>query len=779
MSEITIPSGQLEDFQFDGSSFELRVRVSESFTASDGSLVSNGEGFYRSVGLDSSGNYDSHTLQSTRDGVNVQTATYKYEIWVDGERGQSYILDGCDSYIVPAGPATQSLADLATATRAYRNVRSRNLPDGFYTTTQSDARYVTRTQTDALYVPLSTAASVYQLVAATTTVALALLTAVVGMLRYVTDGLRGYYYRASNGLWVSLSGRANVLDFGAVGDGVTDDTAAILAALAAALLARRPLYIPKGDYLITASANYILNVTKAIEIYGDGWALSRLVVKDTTPNTVDAIRVTPPVTAGAVGTWLQASGNDNVGLHFHDFGVWPETEISVIASPYTAGPGRHAIHVDCSAADQYLYASALERLYLGNLGGYGLFFNNGNGAGAYRNADCFWGWAIKNNHIRNGVYALFWGDTNDVLHNYFVGRNAGIESWQVPGATTLNVKDNSFTSRGGGAIFHNGIRINFQGNIAEAYVTGTTGSNGAYVDFQGDFAEIQGVSITDNIFNMHVAGNELDGVRLANTISVNVDANDFNTPASGTHYCVKTTASAINTTFGLLNSIFSGAAALTNTTSNDPFTVYKAYTIASEPNVSTPATFIKNYLGAERIYAQSLVVRGGNTPLTPATGAGLEAWYDADGDLSAGAYAASGGSGVAVFQALDRDSSGLKPLYVSGSKGAFIFTNGFVLDSGTAGATAGAATLSKQSGTVTTESLSTAAGAIYTLTLTNSLVTSTSHIPTPSVCNGTNSQGQPTVLTVTPGSGQLVIVIKNVDAAAAFNGTLKISFVIF
>lgn len=43
---------------------------------------------------------------------------------------------------------------------------------------------------------------------------------------------------------------ANVLDFGAVGDGVTDDTAAIVAAFASG----RPLYFPEGTYLYTPTA---------------------------------------------------------------------------------------------------------------------------------------------------------------------------------------------------------------------------------------------------------------------------------------------------------------------------------------------------------------------------------------------------------------------------------------------------------------------------------------------------------------------------------------------
>jgi hypothetical protein len=97
------------------------------------------------------------------------------------------------------------------------------------------------------------------------------------------------------------------------------------------------------------------------------------------------------------------------------------------------------------------------------------------------------------------------------------------------------------------------------------------------------------------------------------------------------------------------------------------------------------------------------------------------------------------------------------------------------LDGGTATATTGAATLSKQSGVITSEALTTAAGAAYTLTLTNTLVAATSKVFV-SFDNGTNSQGTLALGTVTPGSGQVVIVIRNAHASQALNGTIKISF---
>jgi hypothetical protein len=99
------------------------------------------------------------------------------------------------------------------------------------------------------------------------------------------------------------------------------------------------------------------------------------------------------------------------------------------------------------------------------------------------------------------------------------------------------------------------------------------------------------------------------------------------------------------------------------------------------------------------------------------------------------------------------------------------------LDTGTATATTGAATLSKQSGVVTSEALTTAAGSSYTLTLTNTLVAATSRVFA-SVQNGTNTQGELTVTSITPGSGSVAIVVKNSHGSQALNGTIKISFLV-
>ena len=105
--------------------------------------------------------------------------------------------------------------------------------------------------------------------------------------------------------------------------------------------------------------------------------------------------------------------------------------------------------------------------------------------------------------------------------------------------------------------------------------------------------------------------------------------------------------------------------------------------------------------------------------------------------------------------------------------------NSLALDSGTktATATAGAATLSKSAGVITSEALSTAAGATYTLTLTNTVVATADQVLA-SVALGTATTGSPVITTVKEGAGSVVIVVQNVHASAALNGTIRIKFAV-
>jgi hypothetical protein len=89
-------------------------------------------------------------------------------------------------------------------------------------------------------------------------------------------------------------------------------------------------------------------------------------------------------------------------------------------------------------------------------------------------------------------------------------------------------------------------------------------------------------------------------------------------------------------------------------------------------------------------------------------------------------------------------------------------------------AVAGAATLNQGAGFITSESLTTAAAATYSLTLTNSFIDANTMIFATSAL-GTSTTGTPEATTTIDGAGTATINVQNIGAAA-FNGTIVIGF---
>lgn len=78
---------------------------------------------------------------------------------------------------------------------------------------------------------------------------------------------------------------------------------------------------------------------------------------------------------------------------------------------------------------------------------------------------------------------------------------------------------------------------------------------------------------------------------------------------------------------------------------------------------------------------------------------------------------------------------------------------------------------------VTSEALTTAAGATYTLTLTNPRVASSSTVFA-TVKYGTATAGTPVVTRITPANGSVVVIVQNIHASSALDGTIIIDFLV-
>lgn len=103
---------------------------------------------------------------------------------------------------------------------------------------------------------------------------------------------------------------------------------------------------------------------------------------------------------------------------------------------------------------------------------------------------------------------------------------------------------------------------------------------------------------------------------------------------------------------------------------------------------------------------------------------------------------------------------------------------GLASDVGTGTTSSGAVTINSAMGKITTEALTTAQDAKYTITLTNSKIAAADMLLV-TIGNGTNTQGTPVLQTATPAAGSATIIIANKhDSAEALNGTLQVSFAV-
>jgi hypothetical protein len=87
-----------------------------------------------------------------------------------------------------------------------------------------------------------------------------------------------------------------------------------------------------------------------------------------------------------------------------------------------------------------------------------------------------------------------------------------------------------------------------------------------------------------------------------------------------------------------------------------------------------------------------------------------------------------------------------------------------------------AVTASGNAGVITTSALTTAAGATYSITWTNTQITATSVISL-TIQGGSNTV-QSVVFTCAPGAGSATLVINNIGPTNALNGTIAIGYVV-
>jgi hypothetical protein len=329
-----------------------------------------------------------------------------------------------------------------------------------------------------------------------------------------------------------FSGPIDVRWFGARGDGSTNDTDAIAAALSAAG-SRGRLLISQGTYLVSGSSSEIFLVGNAIEIEGTGRG-SIIMVGSSTGASTDIFRITPANSGYNDGRMIKLSG----------FSIFPQS----------GTPGRHGIAIDVDSATEVAAMLQLDRLSIGALGG--------RGVASISHTDGFFDSSITNCVIANGILLDYGGDNLYVEHCITTGANYGLEVTLVTGSSALVVRQNAFVGAGGVLLHRARAAVICENQFEPQQTIATIGGRKSLICIQGDVERIDSAKIHNNTFNVAPSVSDT-AIYVDNGYGADVESNVF-TPGTASAQFLYTTSAANNTRIGQNTSAYDGVSSVIN-----------------------------------------------------------------------------------------------------------------------------------------------------------------------------------------------------------------------
>lgn len=261
----------------------------------------------------------------------------------------------------------------------------------------------------------------------------------------------------------------SVLDFGATGNGSTDDTAAIASAMNACATRSFPfngcnLYFPSGIYITTG-----ITLQSFVHMRGDGWATSVIKLN---PNTSADVLTIPASTFDFSITGLTIDGNSSSG--------GTGNCLTVQANPN--GPNFiNTSNKQTESTNGYKLAYVASDMF-SNCSNYGINIL----------PFSFELWFDDFYVYNNGVYGIYTQGTDSLFSN-FVSEHNGTSGLHVANSNNkfINAKViwNGFTSNAEGAVFNNASRniftdIETQDNYVSGFVD--QGSDNQFIGCQAD-----------------------------------------------------------------------------------------------------------------------------------------------------------------------------------------------------------------------------------------------------------------------------------------------------
>lgn len=287
-------------------------------------------------------------------------------------------------------------------------------------------------------------------------------------------------------------------EYGAKGDGVADDTAAITAAIAAAEAVRGTVRLPSGTYLVSGAGTEIFLVQNPIQFEGSGRD-TEIRVKSTVGAATDVFHIVPKTSTDADATMYK----------FQDFRITAQA----------GTPARHAFNWDATAAGAFMRRFLVHRVWTDAFGGRAMVVTNpipnaNGGIFTCSVQDCF---------LNNGIQLSKAGDSVSILNNTLTGANAGIESDLVSGAGQLVVAFNNITNAGGIQI-KNGISTRIVFNNIQISVA-FTGTNAALIDLNGVTSALLNTEVSGNIISVQSGAGVVDALRVGTCQDTHVEGN--------------------------------------------------------------------------------------------------------------------------------------------------------------------------------------------------------------------------------------------------------------
>lgn len=358
-----------------------------------------------------------------------------------------------------------------------------------------------------------------------------------------------------------------------------------------------------------------------------------------------------------------------------------------------------------------------------------------------------------------GSHALIDANTVQIGGN----QDAGISCLNNPGAGMVDCSITGNTIEVAGANAFEGIGVGSVNGFSvsgNTIVTSTAPNNAANLYAGIEINQCTNGTVSGNSFDAGNATAQVIGVYLESSSQVAVTGNSIQ------HY------GNTSGTAGMFIELTSATLALSNN-------VVSGNTLTQSLSTATVPDIKMDTLAAGTAFNDAIlgnIINGGST-----TTGHVCVQISNSGAATSTGHVIKGNSITGCDTGINDavTSSSIEDNTIAGSNTLIAAPNGLprLIDrnGGTATASSGAATLNRAVGTITSESLTTAAGSTYTLTLTDSLISASSTILA-NVFLGSATTGTPQIVSATPGAGSAVIVVKNIHASAAFNGTIKVQY---